>query len=191
MLNLHLLECTLKGYDHISDLLLAKYWVITGCKYQDCYWLKTINIPANVTSIGSYAFNYCDNFESIFSEIPAEKLSPVAEDAFEGVSWVTLYVPVGAKATYNRTTGWRNLSNIVEYDPTGIEDIEEDVVAFDVTTGGIRFTAAAGKPVAVYAVNGALVEKIDCYAGEEIMLDKGIYVVRVGEKIIKIKLWIR
>ena len=25
MLNLHLLECTLKGYDHISDLLLAKY----------------------------------------------------------------------------------------------------------------------------------------------------------------------
>jgi len=25
MLNLHLLECALKGYDHISDLLLAKY----------------------------------------------------------------------------------------------------------------------------------------------------------------------
>ena len=34
MLNLHLLECTFKGYDHISDLLLAKYWVITGCKYR-------------------------------------------------------------------------------------------------------------------------------------------------------------
>ena len=39
MLNLHLLECTVKGYDHISDLLLAKYWVITGCKYGVCsYW---------------------------------------------------------------------------------------------------------------------------------------------------------
>mgnify|MGYP003400394735 CR=1 FL=1 len=36
MLNLHLLECTVKGYDHISDLLLAKYWVITCCKYEDC-----------------------------------------------------------------------------------------------------------------------------------------------------------
>ena len=42
MLNLHLLECTLKGYDHISDLLLAKYWVITGCKYYNCPKLKTI-----------------------------------------------------------------------------------------------------------------------------------------------------
>ena len=36
MLNLHLLECTLKDYDHISDLLLAKHWVITGCKYKGC-----------------------------------------------------------------------------------------------------------------------------------------------------------
>ena len=182
-------ECAFLNCQGFYDIKLPNS--VTSIEYRafwNCYWLKTINIPANVTSIGSYAFNYCDNFESIFSEIPAEKLSPVAEDAFEGVSWVTLYVPVGAKATYNRTTGWRNLSNIVEYDPTGVEDIEEDVVAFDVTTGGIRFTAAAGKPVAVYAVNGALVEKIDCYAGEEIMLDKGIYVVRVGEKIIKIKL---
>ena len=40
MLNLHLLECTVKGYDHISDLLLAKYWVITGCKYTACNSLR-------------------------------------------------------------------------------------------------------------------------------------------------------
>ena len=32
-----LLECTVKDYDHISDLLLAKYWVITGCKYIDMF----------------------------------------------------------------------------------------------------------------------------------------------------------
>ena len=42
MLNLHLLECTVKGYDHISDLLLAKYWVITGCKYLDCICYYTL-----------------------------------------------------------------------------------------------------------------------------------------------------
>ena len=33
-LNLHPLECTLKGLWHISDLLRTKYWVITGCKYR-------------------------------------------------------------------------------------------------------------------------------------------------------------
>ena len=31
MLNLHPLECTIKDNDHIPDLLLANYWVITCC----------------------------------------------------------------------------------------------------------------------------------------------------------------
>ena len=49
MLILHLLECALKGYDHISDLLLAKYWVITGCKYNDCCGLHSIIIEEENT----------------------------------------------------------------------------------------------------------------------------------------------
>ena len=61
MLNLHLLECTLKGYDHISDLLLAKYWVITGCKYENCTSLKEIVIPNEVYSIERCAFRNCTN----------------------------------------------------------------------------------------------------------------------------------
>ena len=56
MLNLRLLECTLKGYDHISDLLLAKYGVITGCKYYGC------NLPESVkkelaVKFGSFIFD--------------------------------------------------------------------------------------------------------------------------------------
>jgi hypothetical protein len=42
--------------------------------------------------------------------------------------------------------------------------------------------------VAVYSTGGALVEKIDCYAGEEITLDKGVYILRVGGKTVKVKL---
>lgn len=52
----------------------------------------------------------------------------------------------------------------------------------------ISATAAEGKEVAVYTASGALVEKIDSYDGEEIMLDKGVYIVRVGNKAVKIKL---
>ena len=57
MLNLHLLECTLKGYDHISDLLLAKYWVITGCKYDECSNLKEV-----------YCYNFSQDWNDAFDE---------------------------------------------------------------------------------------------------------------------------
>ena len=49
-------------------------------------------------------------------------------------------------------------------------------------------TAAEGKAVAVYSAGVALVEKIAVYEGEEIALDKGVYIIRVGEKAVKVKL---
>ncbi|MBQ5730751.1 MAG: InlB B-repeat-containing protein, partial [Bacteroidaceae bacterium] len=52
----------------------------------------------------------------------------------------------------------------------------------------ITLVGADGKAVAVYSTNGALVEKIDSYADEEIALDKGVYIVRVGGKTVKVKL---
>ena len=81
MLILHLLECTLKGYDHISDLLLAKYWVITGCKYYSCSSLTSIIIPNSVTSIGEYAFYNCTGLTSI--TIP-ESVTSIGGGAFKG-----------------------------------------------------------------------------------------------------------
>ena len=92
MLNLHLLECTLKGYDHISDLLLAKYWVITGCKYQGCKSLSNIYCKAtNPPSLSSYAFYY----------ISSER---------------TFYVPTESVWLY-QTTKWKSYANdIVGYD---------------------------------------------------------------------------
>ena len=47
---------------------------------------------------------------------------------------------------------------------------------------------AINSSVKVYSSSGALVEKIDCYNGEEIALDNGVYIVRVGNKTMKVKL---
>ena len=49
-------------------------------------------------------------------------------------------------------------------------------------------TAADGKTVSVYSINGALVEKIDSYASEEITLEKGVYILRVGSVTVKVKM---
>ena len=116
MLNLHLLECTLKGYDHISDLLLAKYWVITGCKYNNCKRLQSITIPANVTSIGNYAFDGCSKLQYIYSKAIQP---PKLENAwvFESSIITTIYVPTESVDAYKAAANWQKYSDkIVGYD---------------------------------------------------------------------------
>ena len=99
-----------------------------------------------------------------------------------------VYVPKGTLATYQAADTWKNFWDIQEFDVTAIENVEDVTPAFEITSSGIQFTAAEGKVIAIYTANGALVEKIDNYAGEEIILDKGLYIVRVGNETMKIRL---
>ena len=59
---------------------------------------------------------------------------------------------------------------------------------FKVDGNSITLAGAENSCVAIYSVSGALVNKYDYYDGEEIVLDRGVYVIRIGEKTIKIKL---
>lgn len=52
----------------------------------------------------------------------------------------------------------------------------------------ITLAGAENSCVAIYSVSGALVNKYDNYDGEGIVLDRGVYVIRIGEKTMKIKL---
>ena len=89
MLNLHLLECTLKGYDHISDLLLAKHWVITGCKY-----------------------HLCDSITSVYCK-PSTPPKLSNDYMFFGA---TIYVPKGRLEAYESDKYWSRYTKIEEYD---------------------------------------------------------------------------
>ena len=91
MLNLHLLECTVKGYDHISDLLLAKYWVITGCKYLYCTKLADITIPDNIIEgIGSYAFYGCTSLVNLKLPDKITIIEPYAFCNCENLTYIDL-----------------------------------------------------------------------------------------------------
>ena len=83
-LNLHPLECTLKGLWHISDLLRTKYWVITGCKYYNCTSLKSVYCKPTTPPAGS---------SSMFSN---------------NASGRKIYVPMGTGATYREAEYWRS-----------------------------------------------------------------------------------
>ncbi|MBE6268684.1 MAG: leucine-rich repeat domain-containing protein [Bacteroidales bacterium] len=150
--------------------------------------LKSVTIGNSVTSIGDYAFSACDSLASI--RLLGETPPTVGSNSFTNKQYLNtiVYVPKGTLATYQAADTWKNFWDIQEFDVTAIENVEDVTPAFEITSSGIQFTAADGKAIAIYAPNGALVEKIDNYAGEEIALDKGVYIVRIGNKTMKVKL---
>mgnify|MGYP002856272169 CR=1 FL=1 len=101
--------------------------------------LTSIEIPSSVRSIAYCAFRYCDNLKTIISKI--ETPFGIPNDVFENRTEVestyeaaTLYVPVGTKALYQSTDGWKLFANIVELDDfssTDNVDYETDGVAYE------------------------------------------------------------
>ena len=79
-------------------------------------------------------------------------------------------------------------ANIKEFDATGIDETYASNVAIKATANRIALSHADGKAVAVYTTDGTCVAGIDSYAGNEIILDNGVYIVRVGNKALKVKL---
>ena len=150
--------------------------------------IEELVIGNSVTSIFGGAFWYCSELTSIhlLGEIPPS----VGSDNFTDSQYVniTLYVPQGSLETYQTADTWKNFWDIQEFDATGIEGVNANDIAIEVTANGITLSDADSKTVAIYSANGTRVANIDSYVGEEITLDRGVYIVRVGNKTMKVKL---
>lgn len=79
--------------------------------------LQTVTIGSGVKEIAAYAFKDCDKLQKVLSRIPADKLTATGSGCFENIGTdCVLYVPRGAKSTYENTLGWNNFARIVEMD---------------------------------------------------------------------------
>ena len=150
--------------------------------------LAKVTIGKNVKVIRNEVFSGCNAIETIYAM--GERPALVGENNFTMDQYlnVKLYVPAASLHKYEISDIWENFWEIQEFDVTAIENVEDVTPAFEITSNGIQFTAADGEAISIYAANGALVEKISNYAGEEITLNKGVYIVRVGDKTMKVKL---
>lgn len=91
--------------------------------FQGCWQLSSIRIPNSVKLIDFRAFAECSKLTEIYSQI--EEPFALADEAFRYkyinaetyYNRVTLYVPVGTKAKYEATDGWKEFKNIVEMEP--------------------------------------------------------------------------
>lgn len=161
---------------------------IENSTFSGCTGLTSVTIGYNVENIGEYAFSGCSSLTDIYMK----GLPPtiVDDDNFTNAQYMntTLHVPEGLLTEYQSAEVWENFINIKEYYETGIEDIDVSNITIEVTSNGISLLNADNNNIAIYSINGILVKIIDNYTGEEITLNKGVYIISVGNKVMKIKL---
>ena len=97
---------------------------------------------------------------------------------------------IAIRATQNGNKNYNSavrISKVIKVgtSETGLSDVLADVVV-NIKDNIISLTGANNYNVTIYTVNGVLVKEIDQYAGEEIILDRGIYIIRIENKSIKI-----
>ena len=156
----------------VTDLVIPEeVSTISNFAFKKCEGLTSINIGNSVTSIGEYAFENCPNVRTITIGSAVKSIGKLnfygckelltvyslIEEPFElsdylfkyvdettGLKFTsaTLYVPVGTKAKYMATDGWKEFKNIVEMEP----EPKELVVGDSFEADGITYKVTSTSP---------------------------------------------
>ena len=144
--------------------------------YYNLSKLTSITIPNSVTSIGNYAFYKCSglNLLTCYAVTPPS----LGSDVFYCVnkSACTLMVPDQSINQYKAAEQWKDFLTTSD-----AEMVTVDESGFSVENGAI--VNRSNQQIDVYSISGA-----KAYSGNnaEITLPSGIYVVKVGKKVVKL-----
>ena len=157
---------------------------ISNYAFSGCEALERITIPASVTEIGRQAFKGCP-FVCVICE--GETPANAGSKAFDtdAIAKATLVVPnEAAVEAYKAASVWKNFGTIISYDQylTSIAPATEDAA---VTVKDGKIVVAEDAEVTIYTFAGKLVAKGN---GGEYALPAGSYIVKVGNKAVKVKM---
>ena len=140
--------------------------------------MTSITIPNSVASIGDYAFYCC--FDLNLIRCDAVTPPSLGYDVFYEVNKSTckLVVPDQSISQYKAAEQWRDFLDISD-----AEMVPVDESGISVENGAI--VNRSNQHIDVYSISG-----VKAYSGNdaEITLPSGVYVVKVGEKVVKLSL---
>ena len=162
---------------------------IEGSAFSRCSALTTLTLGPKLKEMGSSATHTCNALRKVYMY---PTTPPVYLDKnkfpYNMNSKGTLYVPAGTLDVYKATSPWNSVNDIQEM--TSISGIDQPV--YDETApviiaecGSIRILNCGNMKTEVYNIMG---QKIYCGMSDMIKLPAGVYVVRCGNTVVKVRL---
>jgi hypothetical protein len=156
-----------------------------------CSGLTSVTIGNSVTSIGEYAFHNCSGLTSVISKM--ENPCTIEYGCFDDDVFTnsTLYVPQGTIRRYYNTDYWYRFKNIVEGEPTGIDNASLNYVKIQANDGFVSISGLGdSERVAIYQIDGKQVATAKAYNGRTSVatnISKGsAVIVKIGDKTVKV-----
>ena len=163
---------------------------IIGGAFYECRSLTSVTIPNSVTSIGFWAFRYCENIENVYcyaEEVPSTDYYAFFDSNIENA---TLYVPASAIEAYETTEPWSDFGTIKAIDTTvGVESVKERGIAIQSAGGFINISGLDNnETVSFYALDGKALGTAKSIDGNVSFSAKQgtIVVARIGKESVKI-----
>lgn len=160
--------------------------------FEECNSLKSITIPLSVQIIGYNSFLDCENLK----EINCLNTTPPKLDNEEYTHFepditftnATVYVPKGSVESYKTTLPWSKYEKIEGRDFAGISYLQASDLSVSTEDGNLIVNGANGVGLNVYDLNGCKVYANDQYEGENIQLPRGTYIVKAGDRSLKVNM---
>jgi hypothetical protein len=157
----------------------------------DVYWMYySKNYVADEELRGLVSYGMCRSFDLTYivdgDVYKEEQVSYGSEIVLIDAPTKEDYIFSGW-SYYPATMPAENVTITGSFVHTSISGVSADAIV-KISGNSITLSGANNNTIVIYTTNGALVEKIDNYAGEEIQLDKGIYIISIGGKVVKIRL---
>lgn len=162
---------------------------ITGA-FRSCEHLTEVTLPATVTNISDWAFQYCNALNTIYSLNPTP---PVCETySFHVVPNVTsVYVPASSVSDYKNAPGWGDsfYSEIKAIPVSETSDlVVDDIEIYSSNSNIVIDKTSKGELIRVFNLTGQLFSIVES-KGEKITIpasEDNIYIVQTDTKSIKI-----
>jgi len=174
--------------------------------FVNAYWLKYIVCPKTLKNIGENTFKGCSQLEKIIFRghapyalsVRQEKTSVnIREGQYEDIEVVIGKRWNSEKKVQPDAYFWlkfslymdEDIDELVEEIVAAVPSIESEKPTIRIFSSMLNVSNAEGLPVKVYSINGIKIYESANYSGEQIPLEKGMYIVQIDKKTEKIANW--